>query len=181
MTVNEKETLFQRVILRWGQHEGRWSQATELQAGKVKLDINYNVNQDLGSDLLFPKSMQHYWFMACITFICRIDRLMVEGVTASTPAGCSQVWTSTFWLSLYPFNDRTCVVEGTLWQMTIYKLSFCHVNEPLTHTQTHARAHKCRVFHINERVKGLHLHPVLIMSDKPKVNEGEEATCMARI
>lgn len=32
----------------------------ELQAGKVKLDINYNVNQDLGSDLLFPKSMQHY-------------------------------------------------------------------------------------------------------------------------
>lgn len=65
--------------------------------------------------------------------------------------------------------------------MTIYKLSLCHVNEPLTHTQTHAHAHKCRVFHINERVKGLHLHPVLIMSDKIKVNEGEEATCMARI
>lgn len=65
--------------------------------------------------------------------------------------------------------------------MTTTKISLCHVNEPLAHTQTHARTHKHRVFHINEKVKGLHLHLVLIMSDKPKVSEGEEATCMARI
>ncbi len=65
--------------------------------------------------------------------------------------------------------------------MTATKMSLCHVNEPLTHTQTHTRTHKHRVFHINEKVKGLHLHLVLIMSDKPKVTEGEEATRMDRI
>lgn len=72
MTGNEGKTLFQRVILRWGQHEGILSQATEVQAGKVKLDINYDVNQDFGPDSLFPKSMECYWFMACITFIGRV-------------------------------------------------------------------------------------------------------------
>lgn len=50
-----------------------------------------------------------------------------------------------------------------------------------THTQSHTGTHKHRVFHINEKVKGLHLHLVLIMSDKPKVTEGEEATHMDRI
>lgn len=44
----------------------------------------------------------------------------------------------------------------------IHKHSLCHTS---THTST---PHKCRVFHINEKVKGLHLHLVLIMSDKAK-------------
>lgn len=47
-----------------------------------------------------------------------------------------------------------------------------------THTITHAQKHKA--LHINEKVKGLHLHLVLIMSDKPKVTEREEATRMDR-